>query len=132
TLQQLRQLKLSGMADALTRQLEQTGTYDNLPFIERVQLLLDEKNLTRTNRKQDRFIRQAYFKLKASVQNIDYLHPRNITQSQFAPLLSITTLPGNPFVSMAWLKNAVATVSSRHSESMELTVSSDLSTARYK
>ena len=80
------QLKLSGMADGLTRQLEQTGTYDNLPFTERLQLLLDEENLMRTNRKQDRLIRQAHFKLKANVQDIDYQHPRNITQSQIARL----------------------------------------------
>ena len=71
TLQQLRQLKLSGMAEALTRQLEQISTYDNLSFIERMQLLLDEENLTRKNRKQDRLIRQARFKLKASIQDVD-------------------------------------------------------------
>ena len=86
TLQQLRQLKLSGMADALARQLEQTTTYDNLSFIERMQLLLDEENLTRKNRKQDRLIRQARFKLKASIQDVDYQHPRNISQSQIAQL----------------------------------------------
>ena len=86
TLQQLRQLKLSGMADALTRQLEQVGTYDNLAFIERMQLLIDEENLMRQNRKQQRLIRQARFKLKATIQDIDYQHPRNITQTQIAQL----------------------------------------------
>ena len=86
TLQQLRQLKLSGMADALTRQLEQAGTYDNLAFIERMQLLIDEENLMRQNRKQQRLIRQARFKLKATIQDIDYQHPRNITQTQIAQL----------------------------------------------
>lgn len=86
TLQQLRQLKLSGMAEALSRQLEQTSTYDSLSFIERMQLLLDEENLTRKNRKQDRLIRQARFKLKASIQDVDYQHPRNISQSQIAQL----------------------------------------------
>ena len=86
TLQQLRQLKLSGMADALTRQLEQVGTYDNLAFIERMQLLIDEENLMRQNRKQQRLMRQARFKLKATIQDIDYQHPRNITQTQIAQL----------------------------------------------
>ena len=86
TLQQLRQLKLSGMADALTRQLEQAGTYDNLAFIERMQLLIDEENLMRQNRKQQRLMRQARFKLKATIQDIDYQHPRNITQTQIAQL----------------------------------------------
>ena len=86
TLQQLRQLKLGGMANALSRQLEQVGTYDNLAFIERMQLLIDEENLMRQNRKQDRLIRQARFKLKASIQDIDYQHPRNITPAQIARL----------------------------------------------
>ena len=86
TLQQLRQLKLSGMAEALSRQLEQANTYNSLSFIERMQLLLDEENLTRKNRKQDRLIRQARFKLKASIQDVDYQHPRNISQSQIAQL----------------------------------------------
>lgn len=86
TLQQLRQLKLAGMADALQRQLEQTGTYEELPFIERMQLLLDEENLARKQRKQDRLIRQARFKLRASVQEIDYQHPRNITPAQITQL----------------------------------------------
>lgn len=86
TLQQLRQLKLSGMAEALSRQLEQANTYENLSFIERMQLLLDEENLARKNRKQDRLVRQARFKLTACIQDIDYGHPRNISQSQIAQL----------------------------------------------
>jgi DNA replication protein DnaC len=86
TLHQLRQLKLSGMADALARQLEQTGAYDDLSFAERMQLLLDEENLARKNRKQNRLINQARFKLKASIQDIDYQHPRNITRSRIAQL----------------------------------------------
>jgi DNA replication protein DnaC len=48
--------------------------------------LLDQENLTREQRKQERLIRQARFKLRASVQDIDYQHPRNITPSQIARL----------------------------------------------
>jgi DNA replication protein DnaC len=86
TLTQLRQLKLGGMADALQTQLEQVGTYEGLPFIERLGLLLDQEHLSRDQRKQERLIRQARFKLRASVQEIDYQHPRNITPSQIAQL----------------------------------------------
>ncbi|MCU7848943.1 MAG: IS21-like element helper ATPase IstB [Candidatus Thiodiazotropha sp. (ex Lucinoma kastoroae)] len=86
TLIQLRQLKLSGMANALQTQMEQVGTYEGLPFIERFDLLLDQESLSRDQRKQERLIRQAKFKLRASVQEIDYQHPRNITQSQIARL----------------------------------------------
>jgi hypothetical protein len=39
TRNQLRQLKLNGMASALQTQLEQSGTYEGLAFAERLQLL---------------------------------------------------------------------------------------------
>jgi len=84
TIVQLRQLKLAGMAASLQTQLEQVGTYEGLSFVERLELLLDQEIMTREQRKQERFIRQARFRLKASVQEIDYEHPRNITQSQHA------------------------------------------------
>jgi len=83
---QLRQFKLGGMAAALQTQLEQVGTYESLPFIERLGLLLEQENLTREQRKQQRLIRQARFKLSACVQEIDYQHPRNIAPSQIARL----------------------------------------------
>jgi DNA replication protein DnaC len=86
TMMQLRELKLGGMANALQTQLEQVGTYEGLPFIERLGLLLDQENLSRQQRKQERLIRQAHFRLQASVQEIDYQHPRNIMQSQMAQL----------------------------------------------
>jgi len=45
TLNQLRELKLGGMASALQNQLEHIGTYESLSFIERIQLLLDQEPL---------------------------------------------------------------------------------------
>ncbi len=76
TLTQLHQLKLSGMAAALQLQLEQ----------ERLSLLLEQENLQREQRKQQRLIRQARFKLNACVQDIDYQHPRNLKKSQLVQL----------------------------------------------
>ena len=40
----------------------------------------------RENRKQERLIRQAQFKLRATVQEIDYAHPRNIQHASIARL----------------------------------------------
>ena len=85
-LTQLRQLKLTAMAEALQTQLEQTGTYSELSFIERLHLLIEHEHLHREQRKQERLIRQAHFKLRAIVADIDYRHPRNITRSQIAQL----------------------------------------------
>jgi len=88
TMAQLRQLKLGGMASALQSQLEQVGTYEGLPFVERLTLLVEHECMTREQRRQERFIRQARFRLRASVAEIDYQHPRNIKQSQIAQLAS--------------------------------------------
>ena len=88
TMAQLRQLKLGGMATALQTQLEQVGTYEGLPFVERLTLLVEHECMTREQRRQERFIRQARFRLRASVAEIDYQHPRNIKQSQIAQLAS--------------------------------------------
>ncbi len=86
TLTQLRELKLSGMASALQTQLEQVGTYQELAFIDRVRLMVEHECLTREQRRQARFIRQARFKLNADITNIDYQQPRNINAGQMATL----------------------------------------------
>jgi len=86
TLARLRDLRLGGMAQALERQQEQVGTYDDLAFTERLGLLVEQECLEREHRKQERLIRQARFKLRASVQDIDYQHSRNIKPAQIAQL----------------------------------------------
>jgi DNA replication protein DnaC len=83
TLNQLRQLKLNGMASALQTQLEQPGTYEGLAFAERLQWLVDHEDQERHQRKQERLTRTAQFKLKAH----DYQGARGLQQSQMASLL---------------------------------------------
>ena len=86
TLTALRQLKLGGMAHALQSQLEQVGTYEGLAFTERLALLVEQEVLSRDQRKQERLIRLARFKLAACVPDIDYQHPRNLKPAQIARL----------------------------------------------
>ena len=86
TLAALRQLKLGGMANALQSQLEQVGTYEGLAFSERLALLVEQETLTREQRKQERLIRQARFKLAACVTDIDYQHRRNLKKAKIASL----------------------------------------------
>ena len=86
TLARLRDLHLPGMAQALTQQTEQPGAYDNLPFLDRLALLVESECLQREQRKQDRLIRQARFKLRATLQDIDYEHPRNLQRKQLTQL----------------------------------------------
>jgi len=86
TLTRLKALKLGGMAAALEQQQNQLGTYDELPFTDRLELLIDREFQTREHRQQDRLTRQARFKLRAYVQDIDYQHPRNLSKAQVAQL----------------------------------------------
>lgn len=86
TLTRLRELRLGGMAQALEQQLEQVGTYEALPFQERFALLVEQECLERQHRKQNRLVRQASFKLRATIQDIDYQHPRDIRREQIARL----------------------------------------------
>jgi len=87
TITQLRQMKLTGMANALVGQVEQPGNYEGLAFEQRLQLLTDSEQHDRDQRKQQRLTRAAQFKLAANVRDIDYQHPRGLKQSQMASLL---------------------------------------------
>jgi DNA replication protein DnaC len=87
TLSRLRDLRLSGMAKHLEQQLEQPGTYSDLSFTERLDLMLDHELLSRDHRKQERLISQAKLKLRATVQEIDYKHPRGIQKAQLTQLI---------------------------------------------
>ena len=88
TLQSLRSLKLTGMADALEQQQAQPATHEELGFDERLALLVDREATHRNNNKVARLLKTARLKLQAYPEDIDYSHPRGLQQSQFADLLS--------------------------------------------
>ncbi|MEY8204684.1 MAG: IS21-like element helper ATPase IstB [Bermanella sp.] len=88
TLETLRRLKLTGMADGLEQQLAQPSTHEELGFEERMALLVDREATYRNNHKIERLLKAAKLKLQAQPQDIDYRHPRGLKQSQFADLLS--------------------------------------------
>lgn len=88
TLQQLRVLKLTGMADALEQQQNQPSTHDELSFEERLSLLVDRESTHRHNNKITRLLKVAKLKCQANPEDIDYTHPRGLLKSQFASLLN--------------------------------------------
>lgn len=83
----LRQLKLNGMVQALQTQLEQPQHYQELNFEQRLALLVDNEQLDRDNRKQQRLLKAAKLKISASAQEIDYQHTRGLKQSVMSSLL---------------------------------------------
>jgi len=88
TLQSLRALKLTGMADGLEQQHAQPSTHEELGFDQRLALLVDRETTYRNNNKVTRLLLQARLKLQAYPEDIDYGHPRGLHKSQFADLLS--------------------------------------------
>ncbi|MEX2489703.1 MAG: IS21-like element helper ATPase IstB [Pseudomonadales bacterium] len=88
TLQTLRTLKLTGMADGLEQQLAQPSTHEELGFEERLALLVDREGTHRNNNKVGRLLAAARLKLQAYPEDIDYHHQRGLQKSQFADLLS--------------------------------------------
>lgn len=77
TLQQLRALKLDGMAQALLEQLELPGS-QALSFEERLGLLVDRELATRENRGVERRLKKARLKQQAALEDLDTRHPRNL------------------------------------------------------
>jgi DNA replication protein DnaC len=87
TLDILRQLRLTGMGDALEQQRAQPQTHD-LSFEERLALLVDREVLHRENRRLDRLLKAARLRVAACIEDIDYRHPRGLERSRMADLAS--------------------------------------------
>ena len=87
TLQQLHDLRLTGMADAFSQQLDQPNTYEELGFIERLSLLVNSEATCRDNRRITRLLRQAKLRLHAQPADIDYQARRGLHKDTMAQLL---------------------------------------------
>ena len=86
TLTQLRTHKLSGMADALEHQWSQPQTYDEISFDERIALMVNQEVTSRENKRLQRLLKVARFKLPARFEDVDYSHPRGLKKNQIAAL----------------------------------------------
>ena len=85
TLEHLRNLKLTAMAQALEEQIEQPRVFD-LSFEERLSLLVMREITDRENRRLQRLLKTARLKQSACVEDIDYRHPRGLDKSMMATL----------------------------------------------
>jgi DNA replication protein DnaC len=87
TLNTLRSLKLSGMADAYAQQLEQPEV-QRLSFDERLGLLVDRETTHRESRRQRRLLQLARLRQNACVEDLDYQHKRGLDRSMMASLIT--------------------------------------------
>lgn len=85
TLDKLRTLKLTGMLEALEKQME-SAEAKNLEFEERLGMLLDAQDVFDRNQRYARRLRDADLKVSACVEDIDYKHPRGLDKGQFLNL----------------------------------------------
>ena len=87
TINKLHELRLTGMAEAFTEQLNQPDM-DSLSFTERFGLIVDRQWTWQENNRMDRYLKNARLKLNACVEDIDYKTPRGIDQSVMMNLIS--------------------------------------------
>jgi len=79
TLEKLRSLKLSGMAEAFSEQLQRP--MPDLDFEDRLGLLIDREWYLRENRRLSRRLAQAKLKQNACIEDIDFKHERSLHKS---------------------------------------------------
>jgi len=77
TIERLLSLRLTGMAEAFSAQLQDTG-YHDLSFEDRFGLLVEQEWLHRQNKRLARLLRQARLRLPACLEDIDYVTPRGL------------------------------------------------------
>lgn len=85
TVARLREMKLEGMAQALLGQLGRPDV-QALGFEERLGLLVDHEWTHRQDKRVRRLLADAKLRLPASVEDIDYHHPRGLDRSVMAAL----------------------------------------------
>jgi DNA replication protein DnaC len=85
TLEQLGALRLEGMAQALEEQRRQADI-SQLDFEDRLALLVERQWLWKQNRALATRLHEAQLKIAASVEDIDYRHPRGLKRAQIEQL----------------------------------------------
>lgn len=80
TITKMNQMKLSGMIEAYEEQLN-SSQFSDLTFDERLGLLIDRESIQRENRKLTTRLRFARLKQSASIEDIDFCHPRGLDKA---------------------------------------------------
>lgn len=86
TVDKLHTLRLTGMATALSDQLEHPDHYSELEFTARLGLLVDREAQDRDNRRLTRNLKSARLRTPASVEDIDFRRPRGLDRTQILTL----------------------------------------------
>jgi DNA replication protein DnaC len=85
TIEGLKTLRLDAMAAALAEQHEQAA-YSALGFEERLGLLVDRELTERSSRRLERCLKTARLRTPATVEDINFHHPRGLDRAQILTL----------------------------------------------
>jgi len=80
TLEKLRTLRFTGMADGLDEQM-QMDSLDDMGFEERLGVLLDREIAVRETRRMKTRLRKAKLRQESCIEDIDFRHPRGLDKS---------------------------------------------------
>ncbi len=80
TIEKLSSMRFTGMAVALEEQ-QNTDNIDDLGFEERLGLLLDREQAVRETKRLQTRLRKAKLRQDASIEDIDFRHPRKLDKS---------------------------------------------------
>ncbi len=86
TLERLRTLKLTGFVEALIAQQQTPKCYD-LPFDERLALLVDAEHTHRLNVRTRRLIKEAGLSANVALDDVDFKIPRMLKKALFLEVL---------------------------------------------
>ena len=93
TLEKLKALRFTGMARALEEQMIMPQMIDDLTFEDRLGLMIDREVTERENRRLKSRLKKARLRQQASIEDIDYRHPRGLDKTLMAQLSSCAFIP---------------------------------------
>jgi DNA replication protein DnaC len=93
-IEELRGLRLNGMAEALSQQLD-SAAFIEMGFERRLQMLLEGELSNRKTARYNRIMRNAKLKVHAYPEDVEYRPGRNLDRALFADLLTGSWINAN-------------------------------------
>ena len=94
TIEKLKQMRLSAMAE-LHLQYVKNNQLNDITIDEYLGLLIEHEWEHRQNMKIERLIKQARFRQKASIEEVSYVHTRNLDKNMFNRLATLDFIQRN-------------------------------------